>query len=243
MKYAFNGLDKSFDAVNMSFIVDAYQTIKIDDADVAMSTLVKIDNANQESAIVKLYGDAGKKHAYNKPINIQIASGAKYLNTYAYTDAERAEAAFTLKLVSPIEQGTLTAKDGESAVIEVVATEDGTAKLKESDLIAKTYAGIAYNVFMTKGTAAGAATAYSSPYLKPVAVKFTSTNTNVFKVDEVGTPATIKADGTITAEGYTTITPMNVAYTDAVPVKITVKDVWNYSKEVEVLVKVKPSVD
>ena len=243
LHYAFNGLADSFDAVTMNFVVDANQTIKIDGSDVTMASLVNIAHANSEDAIVELKTDVAKANVYNKPINLQIASGAKYLNTYAYTDAERAEAAFTLKLVSPIEQGTLTAKDGENAVIEVVATEDGKAKLKESDLIAKTYAGIAYNVFMTKGSDAGLATAYSSPYLKPVAVKFESTNTNVFTVDADGTPATIKADGTITAEGYTTITPMNVAYTDAVPVKITVTDVWGYTKEVKVSVKVKPSVD
>ena len=51
----------------------------------------------------------------------------------------------------------------------------------------------------------------------------------------------ISEDGKIAAEGYTTITPMNVAYTDAVPVKVTVTDVWGYTKEVKVSVKVKPS--
>ena len=180
----------------------------------------------------------------HKALNILVADGAAYLGNaaYKYTKEERAEVAFTLKLVSPIEQGTLTAKNGESAIIEVVATEDGTAKLKESDLVAKTYAGIAYNVFMTKTAGAdGYATAYSSPYLKPVAVKFESTNTNVFKVDAEGTPALFDEDGKIAAEGYTTITPMNVAYTDAVPVKVTVTDVWGYTKEVKVSVKVKPS--
>ena len=240
LKYAFNGLADSFDAVTMNFVVDANQTIKIDGSDVTMASLVNIAHANSEDAIVELKTDVAKANVYNKPINLQIASGAKYLNTYAYTDAERAEAAFTLKLVSPIEQGTLTAKDGENAVIEVVATEDGTAKLKESDLIAKTYAGIAYNVFMTKtADADGYATAYSSPYLKPVAVKFESTNENVFKVDAKGTSAKLK-DGAVIAEGYTTITPMNVAYTDAVPVKVTVTDVWGYTKEVKVSVKVLP---
>jgi len=239
LTYAFNGLADAFAVANFEFVFDANQ--KIADG-TYMTTLVNMVRGNQATAIVEFNkANNGHKKAYNTPINILVKSGAKYLNNdaYKYTDAERAEVAFTLKLVSPIEQGTLTAKNGESAVIEVVATEDGTAKLKESDLIAKTYAGIAYNVFMTKGTADGAATAYSSPYLKPIAVKFESTNTNVFKVAAEGTPATLK-DGAVIAEGYTTITPMNVAYTDAVPVKVTVTDVWGYAKEVKVSVKVLP---
>ena len=239
LTYAFNGLADAFAVANFEFVFDANQ--KIADG-TYMTTLVNMVRGNQATAIVEFNkANNGHKKAYNTPINILVKSGAKYLNNdaYKYTDAERAEVAFTLKLVSPIEQGTLTAKNGESAVIEVVATEDGTAKLKESDLIAKTYAGIAYNVFMTKGTADGAATAYSSPYLKPIAVKFESTNTNVFKVDADGTPATLK-DGAVVTEGYTTITPMNVAYTDAVPVKVTVTDVWGYAKEVKVSVKVLP---
>ena len=240
LKYAFNGLADAFDVATFNFVFDGSQ--KIADG-TYMTSLVNMVRGNEASAIVEFNkANNGHKKAYNTPINIRVADGAKYLNNdaYKYTADERAEVAFTLKLVSPIEQGTLTAKNGENAIIEVVATEDGTAKLKESDLVAKTYAGINYNIFMTKGTADGAATAYSSPYLKPVAVSFVSTNTNVFKVDANGTPATLK-DGAVVAEGYTTITPMNVAYTDAVPVKVTVTDVWGYAKEVKVSVKVKPS--
>ena len=241
LKYAFNGLEDAFKAATFTFVFDGNQKI----GDDKVTSLVNMVRGDQATAIVE-FNKANKGHekAYNKALNILVADGAAYLGNaaYKYTKEERAEVAFTLKLVSPIEQGTLTAKNGESAIIEVVATEDGTAKLKESDLVAKTYAGIAYNVFMTKTAGAdGYATAYSSPYLKPVAVKFESTNTNVFKVDAEGTPALFDEDGKIAAEGYTTITPMNVAYTDAVPVKVTVTDVWGYTKEVKVSVKVKPS--
>ena len=241
LKYAFNGLEDAFKAATFTFVFDGNQKI----GDDKVTSLVNMVRGDQATAIVE-FNKANKGHekAYNKALNILVADGAAYLGNaaYKYTKEERAEVAFTLKLVSPIEQGTLTAKNGESAIIEVVATEDGTAKLKESDLVAKTYAGIAYNVFMTKTAGTdGYATAYSSPYLKPVAVKFESTNTNVFKVDAEGTPALFDEDGKIAAEGYTTITPMNVAYTDAVPVKVTVTDVWGYTKEVKVSVKVKPS--
>ena len=237
LKYAFNGLADSFAAATMEFIVDPYQTIKIDGADVAMASLVNMVRGNQATAIVELNGATGEKHAYNKPINIQVKDGAKYLGVYAYTKEERAEAAFTLKLVSPIEQGTLTAKNGENAIIEVVATEDGKAKVTESDLVAKTYAGIAYKVFKDATFVDGVATAWSSPYIKENPV-FESTNTNVFTVGDVKA-ATKDGDGNVTG-GYVVINPMNVAYTDAVPVKVTVTDVWGYKKQVEISVKVLP---
>ena len=237
LKYAFNGLADSFAAATMEFIVDPYQTIKIDGADVAMASLVNMVRGNQATAIVELNGATGEKHAYNKPINIQVKDGAKYLGVYAYTKEERAEAAFTLKLVSPIEQGTLTAKNGENAIIEVIATEDGKAKVTESDLVAKTYAGIAYKVFKDATFVDGVATAWSSPYIKENPV-FESTNTNVFTVGDVKA-ATKDGDGNVTG-GYVVINPMNVAYTDAVPVKVTVTDVWGYKKQVEISVKVLP---
>ena len=240
LRYAFNGLGDTFDAVDMEFIVDPYQTIKIDGADVAMTSLVNMVRGNtfaENGPIVELNGATGKAHAYNKPINIQIKDGAKYLGVYAYTKEERAEAAFTLKLVSPIEQGTLTAKNGENAIIEVVATEDGKAKITESDLVAKTYAGIAYKVFKDATFVSGEATAWSSPYINVNPV-FKSTNENVFTVGDVKA-ATKDGDGNVTG-GYVVINPMNVAYTDAVPVKVTVTDVWGYKKQVEISVKVLP---
>ena len=117
-----------------------------------------------------------KKNAYNKSISM-IVKDAKYLGRYAYTADEMKTAAFTMTIVSPIERGTLEAVGG---VINVVATEDGKARISESDLVAKTYAGIAYKIFKDKFVSGNnTATEWTSPYIKADA-EFKSTNENVF---------------------------------------------------------------
>lgn len=90
-----------------------------------------------------------------------------------------------------------------------------------------TYAGIAYKIFP----------AYpETSYVKDNGLSFKSENENVFTIGEIKSSDSKN-------EGYVIINPMNVAYEDAVPVKITVTDKWGYTKEAKINVKVKPSVE
>ncbi|MDM8231906.1 hypothetical protein QUW56_00600 [Phocaeicola barnesiae] len=236
LKYAFvNQLADAFaNGTELTFAIDPTQTIKVDGTDTKMNTLVKVNKENSKDAYVKLLDT---KHAYNQAIKMNVT--AKYLGVYDYSDEEEAAAAFTIKLVSPIEQGTLTAKDGENAIITVVATDNGTAKITESDLLAKTYAGIQYKVFKDKFDNGNTATGWSSPYIASDPT-FKSNNENVFTMGNVKA-ATKDDKGNIT-EGYVVVKPMNVAYEDAVPVEVTVTDKWGYTKVVTINVKVKPNV-
>ena len=239
LKYAFeNQLTDAFaNNTTLTFAIDPEQKIKINGTDTQVAgTLAIIKKASSANAYIKLLDT---EHAYNQPINI-IVSG-KYLNVYNYSEEEQKAAAFTIRLVSPIEQGTLTAKDGENAIITVVATDNGTAKITESDLLAKTYAGIQYNVFKdTKFTGSPlVATTWTSPYIAKDP-EFKSTNENVFTMGSVE-PAQKDDKGNVT-EGYVIVKPMNVAYEDAVPVEVTITDKWGYKKVVKINVKVKPSV-
>lgn len=219
-KYAFNDFaNTAFGSGNViKFAIDPAQKIKVDGADKKMTELATVQNGDNANALIKLLD---KKNAYNQPINMLVTE-ASYLGHYSYTDAEKAAAAFTMKLVSPIKEGTLTAKDGADAIITVTATEDGTARIKESDLLAKTYAGVAYNVFPNNSTK----DKWTSPYIS--GLNFKSTNTNVFTIGDIH-------------EGYVVIKPQNVAYEDAVPVEVTVTDAWGYKKVVKINVKVLPN--
>lgn len=233
LKYAFVGqlADAFADNTTMTFAVDPNQKIKVDGVDKAMNTLVTVNNASEKTASIQL---TDKKNAYNKSISM-IVKDAKYLGRYAYTADEMKTAAFTMTIVSPIERGTLEAVGG---VINVVATEDGKARISESDLVAKTYAGIAYKIFKDKFVSGNnTATEWTSPYIKADA-EFKSTNENVFTLGEV--KAATKDDKGNVTPGYVVVNPMNVAYEDAVPVKITVADAWGYKKEVTINVKVSP---
>ena len=186
-----------------------------------------------------------KDKAYHTPIQIVI-SEAKYLGIYAYDKDERAANAFTLDVMSPIEQGVVTAANATG--VSVVATDNGTALVKESDFKATTYANVAYKVFKDKfATGETTAEAYSSEYIK--GVTFQTANKNVFTLVKNGTstdaaiegnPATKDSKGNV-VEGYITVKPANAGYEATENVNVVVTDIWGYTKKAAVSVTVKPN--
>lgn len=239
-RYAFHHAFNKFDNVfannsTITFAIDPTQKI----GNTAVTTYAKLINTTTKDVAIELVDNA---KAYHTPIQIVI-SEAKYLGIYKYSDEELAANAFTLDVMSPIEQGNVVAAN--AAGVSVVATADGTALVKESDFKATTYANVAYKVFMDAGFGTdGVATEYSSEYIDNVA--FASANANVFKVvDENGDvttegfPATKDDKGV--NEGYIIVKPANAGYEATENVNITVTDIWGYSKKAAVSVTVKPS--
>ena len=239
-RYAFHHAFNKFDNVfannsTITFAIDPTQKI----GNTAVTTYAKLINTTTKDVAIELVDNA---KAYHTPIQIVI-SEAKYLGIYKYSDEELAANAFTLDVMSPIEQGNVVAAN--AAGVSVVATADGTALVKESDFKATTYANVAYKVFMDAGfDTDGVATEYSSEYIDNVA--FASANANVFKVvDENGNvttegfPATKDDKGV--NEGYIIVKPANAGYEATENVNITVTDIWGYSKKAAVSVTVKPS--
>ena len=233
--HAFKNFDKAFVNTAITFAIDPTQKI----GNTAVTTYAKLINTTTKDVAIELVDNA---KAYHTPIQI-IVSSAKYLGIYDYSKEELAANAFTLDVMSPIEQGNVVAAN--AAGVSVVATADGTALVKESDFKATTYANVAYKVFMDAGFGTdGVATEYSSEYIDNVA--FTSANANVFKVvDENGDvttegfPATKDDKGV--NEGYIIVKPANAGYEATENVNITVTDIWGYSKKAAVSVTVKPS--
>lgn len=234
--HAFKNFDQAFVNTAITFAIDPTQ--KIGDK-VVDNNYAKLNNADTKDVNIELLDNA---KAYHTPIQI-IIDDAKYLGIYDYSDEELAANAFTLDVMSPIEQGNVVAAN--AAGVSVVATADGTALVKESDFKATTYANVAYKVFMDAGFGTdGVATEYSSEYIDNVA--FASANANVFKVvDENGDvttegfPATKDDKGV--NEGYIIVKPANAGYEATENVNITVTDIWGYSKKAAVSVTVKPS--
>ena len=239
-RYAFHHAFNKFDNVfannsTITFAIDPTQKI----GNTTVTTYAKLINTTTKDVAIELVDNA---KAYHTPIQIVI-SEAKYLGIYKYSDEELAANAFTLDVMSPIEQGNVVAAN--AAGVSVVATADGTALVKESDFKATTYANVAYKVFMDAGFGTdGVANEYSSEYIDNVA--FASANANVFKVvDENGDvttegfPATKDDKGV--NEGYIIVKPANAGYEATENVNITVTDIWGYSKKAAVSVTVKPS--
>ena len=234
--HAFKNFDKAFVNTAITFAIDPTQKI----GNTAVTTYAKLINTTTKDVAIELVDNA---KAYHTPIQIVI-SEAKYLGIYKYSDEELAANAFTLDVMSPIEQGNVVAAN--AAGVSVVATADGTALVKESDFKATTYANVAYKVFKDKfnGTET-TASEYSSEYISTVA--FSSANVNVFKVvDKDGKETTkgfaaTKDDKGVISEGYIIVKPANAGYEATENVNITVTDIWGYSKKAAVSVTVKPS--
>ncbi|WP_455669765.1 PL29 family lyase N-terminal domain-containing protein [Phocaeicola sp.] len=228
--HAFNAFNKVFDNNStIEFEIDGSQ--KIGDKTI-VGNYARLINPTTKDVAIELT-DADKK-AYHTAINIKIKS-AKYLGYYEYAEAERNENAFALDVMSPIKEGSVNPATGTA--ISVVATAEGTAKLKESDFKAETYAGIAYHIFKDATFVNGTATTYASKYIKTVG--FTSANVNVFTVEAEGNAAT-KDDKGVVTEGYVTITPKNAGYEATEKVNVKVTDIWGYELAAPVNVTVKP---
>ena len=235
LKYAFkNQLKDAFENKNtVKFIIDPQQKIEGNPVvDLAhMGTGEKRTGVNQ--AIVL----DDKEKAYNTPINILIdGKTTKYVGKYTWSDKEIKDNAFTIKIVSPIEQGIVEAATGD--VIEVVATEDGTAKLTDADLTTKTYAKVEYNIFKDKfKDDQEVASLWTSPYMN--GISFKSMNENTIKaIATTDIKSATKDKKGVVTPGYVVLRPMNVAYEGTTEVEVKVTDVWGYAKTATVKVKV-----
>ena len=236
--HAFNKFDNVFaNSSTIKFAISTDQKIN----NVAITSYAKLVDADKKTVAVILTDDK----AYHTPIQIVI-SEAKYLGIYAYDKDERAANAFTLDVMSPIEQGNVVAANATG--VSVVATDNGTALVKESDFKATTYANVAYKVFKDSEFVSNAATEFSSEYI--AGVTFQTANKNVFtlvKADGTstdaaieGNPATKDSKGNV-VEGYITVKPANAGYEATEDVNVVVTDIWGYTKKAAVSVTVKPN--
>ena len=236
--HAFNKFDNVFaNSSTIKFAISTDQKIN----NVAITSYAKLVDADKKTVAVILTDDK----AYHTPIQIVI-SEAEYLGIYAYDKDERAANAFTLDVMSPIEQGNVVAANATG--VSVVATDNGTALVKESDFKATTYANVAYKVFKDSEFVSNVATKFSSEYI--AGVTFQTANKNVFtlvKADGTstdaaieGNPATKDSKGSV-VEGYITVKPANAGYEATENVNVVVTDIWGYTKKAAVSVTVKPN--
>lgn len=216
-KYAFKNFADAFkDGTTITFAINADQKF----GDDKVTTLAKLNAPSTSAVQIEL---TNNEKAYNKAINIDITAAA-YLGQYSYTKEEREAAAFSIQVMSPIERGDVVSATGSA--IEVEATDLSKAKLVESNFKATTYNTVAYHIFPEW---ISNASSFASVYVKDVAFK--SENENVFKVGA-------RVAATSKAASYVPVEPMNIAQTTVAPVKVTVTDVWGYTKNASIDVKV-----
>jgi len=173
------------------------------------------------------------------------------LNVYNYSAADLASLNFQLKLASAVEQGTVKPAENKAAV-ELPFTSAGEIGKITADLIdAKNYNNVAYNIFKEWTTRSDGTTgpAYKYTYIRGVTLSIPSTETAYYTiVNAAGTTIATPVDPTDPALlpagsdpklalSYIGIKPNNLTNTVDTKIKITIKDVFGFTKEVELPIK------
>ena len=171
--------------------------------------------------------------AYGQVFKIEVSS-AKYLNKYAYSEDARKAETFTIKMLSPIKEGKISAADG-SQTINVTATDN--QMIKESAFHAETYAAVAYELFPSATTKKASQIYDWISYNALETITIVPEDDRVLKVTEIKNTV----DATTTAEeveGYVKVEPVNPAYDTTGDIIVTVNDVWGFSNKQNITVNI-----
>ena len=243
LTYAFVGGLKDLGTTTIKFKTNGYiggdtdnnKGVLVGLLDNAKTTYVDADMTTEGAANqVALVAKTGKNNdAYGQAFKIEV-SEAKYLNIYAYGDAERKAEAFTIKMLSPIKEGSISAADG-STTISIDATDN--QKIVESKFLAKTYstAGTQYKLFPSTATKKGSSIYEWIKYNNAETITITPKDDRVLKVVEIKN--TVDGDGGY--EGYVKVEPVNPAYDTTGDITVTVNDVWGFNISQDITIEVK----
>lgn len=157
--------------------------------------------------------------SYGKDVKAKVTA-APFNTLPAQTVGE-----FTVKFLSPIKEGTITAKAGG---ISVPST--GTQRINAADIVAKTYNNIEYTILpVWEG---GASVSTSRTDIVTVAIKAGSVDPAFL------TSATIKPAVSATVPGYIEVVPVSLAASATTNITLVITDVWGFTKEVTIPVTV-----
>ena len=171
--------------------------------------------------------------AYGQVFKIEVSS-AKYLNKYAYSEDARKAETFTIKMLSPIKEGKISAADG-SQTINVTATDN--QMIKESAFHAETYAAVAYELFPSATTKAASQIYDWIDYNSLGTITIEPEDDRVLKVTDIKNTVDATA-ATEEVEGYVKVEPVNPAYDTTGDIIVTVNDVWGFSNKQNITVNI-----
>ena len=187
--------------------------------------------AANKAALIALKGK--NNDAYGQVFKIEVAD-AKYLGKYAYSETERKAESFTIKMLSPIKEGSISAADG-SNTISIDATDN--QKIVESKFLAKTYstAGTQYKLFPSTATKDGSSIYDWIKYNAAGTITITPKDDRILKVVDIKNTV----DGDNGYEGYVKVEPVNPAYDTTGDVTVTVNDVWGFNISQDITINIK----
>ena len=158
--------------------------------------------------------------------NLIVNASADDYMGWAYPEGEGTYT-FTIKVMSPLYEGTVTAVEG---VVSIDATSTTGERITNDDIKGYTYNNIAYNVLQDK------VGGWNRPEVDDVKVE-DDYNKRVLQDVKV-IDATAGEKGAIN-QGYIRVLPQNIATTTETTINVTVVDIWGYTKTNPIKVEVK----
>ena len=197
-------------------------------------------NGKNSTVQVPVDGTTNKELGYGKVLTVN-ASNKNYKDSYwAYSTNDKKTASFTIKVMSPIAEGTITPATGSS--IKVIANSEKGFDITADMISAKDYTGVTtYNIMPDKTGNPTTNDVWESKQIAKVSVAKKGGDNNTYIKSVALTEYTAKQGNTPAKLGTINVKAEPLPNDTPSAIVVTVEDVWGYTtpKDVNVTIATK----
>ena len=197
-------------------------------------------NGKNSTVQVPVDGTTNKELGYGKVLTVN-ASNKNYKDSYwAYSTNDKKTASFTIKVMSPIAEGTITPATGSS--IKVIANSEKGFDITADMISAKDYTGVTtYNIMPDKTGDPTTNDVWESKQIAKVSVAKKGGDNNTYIKSVALTKYTAKQGNTPAKLGTINVKAEPLPNDTPSAIVVTVEDAWGYTtpKDVNVTIATK----
>ena len=197
-------------------------------------------NGKNSTVQVPVDGTTNKELGYGKVLTVN-ASNKNYKDSYwAYSTDDKKTASFTIKVMSPIAEGTITPATGSS--IKVIANSEKGFDITADMISAKDYTGVTtYNIMPDKEGDPTTSDVWESKQIAKVSVAKKGGDNNTYIKSVALTKYTAKQGNTPAKLGTINVKAEPLPNDTPSAIVVTVEDAWGYTtpKDVNVTIATK----
>ena len=197
-------------------------------------------NGKKSTVQVPVDGTTNKELGYGKVLTVN-ASNKNYKDSYwAYSTNDKKTASFTIKVMSPIAEGTITPATGSS--IKVIANSEKGFDITADMISAKDYTGVTtYNIMPDKTGDPTTNDVWESKQIAKVSVAKKGDDNNTYIKSVALTEYTAKQGNTPAKLGTINVKAEPLPNDTPSAIVVTVEDAWGYTtpKDVNVTIATK----
>ena len=197
-------------------------------------------NGKNSTVQVPVDGTTNKELGYGKVLTVN-ASNKNYKDSYwAYSTNDKKTASFTIKVMSPIAEGTITPATGSS--IKVIANSEKGFDITADMISAKDYTGVTtYNIMPDKTGDPTTDDVWESKQIAKVSVAKKGGDNNTYIKSVALTEYTAKQGNTPAKLGTINVKAEPLPNDTPSAIVVTVEDAWGYTtpKDVNVTIATK----